>query len=131
MANINWGTTFAFDVGPFAIPIPTYGNFGGPGYTNGVLAADPNPVSFNPMPVDPLDALFQIHDALSGNAATQSAVDLALVKGIVDLKPNQLDAEASVYAGVTTLVYLAQDAGSDAFQFVSDKQIASATKDAL
>ena len=66
--NINWEPNLFFDptsLDPFAshgIPIPTYGNYGGPGYTAGTLGGTtPNPPP-NPPPVDQLDGLFYQHD---------------------------------------------------------------------
>ena len=65
---INWEPTLHFhptSLDPFAthgIPVPTYGNYGGPGYTAGTLGGTtPNPPP-DPTPVDPLDTLFYQHD---------------------------------------------------------------------
>src|SRR5215212_8065795 len=101
MANINWDTPFfvtpSLAPAPSGIPIPTYGNFGGPGFTNGVFEGSGG--TQDPIPVDELDALFKLHDEASIDDVTpqlQLQDDLALVQGIVALKPNQLDEEASV-----------------------------------
>src|SRR5215472_474411 len=66
--NINWDPNLSFDptnvADPFAthgIPVPTYGNYGGPGYTAGTLGGTAS-VPADPPPVDPLDQLFYTHD---------------------------------------------------------------------
>jgi hypothetical protein len=128
---INWETPFIFNIAPdVEVRVPTYGNFGGPGYTNGSF--DPLATPDITLAVDPLDALFAAHDLATGDPSTPQILDdVALVQGIVDLKPNQLDEEASVYAGATTLVYLGQLGNEGALDLFSDKEIAFATKDAL
>src|SRR4029453_1360538 len=66
--SINWEPNLFFDPTSLdpspshGIPSPTYGNYGGPGYTAGTLGGTtPNPPP-NPPPVDPLDGLFYQHD---------------------------------------------------------------------
>jgi hypothetical protein len=60
---ISWEPTLHFhptSLDPFTthgIPVPTYGNYGGPGYTAGTLGGTtPNSLP-DPAPVDPLDTL--------------------------------------------------------------------------
>ncbi len=51
--NINWSILVP---GPGGVPIPTYGNYGGPGYSNGqVLSSPDQPVDYSAPPVDALD----------------------------------------------------------------------------
>ena len=65
---INWEPSLNFDptdpLNAFAthgLPVPTYGNYGGAGYTAGTIGGT-TPETPNPAPVDALDALFYQHD---------------------------------------------------------------------
>jgi hypothetical protein len=108
LANINWDVVFHFDPqtlrpAPSGVAVPTYGNYGGPGYSEGAFG--PLTAPYEP-PADALDALFLAHDIASDAAATpaqRAAADLGLLRGVVALGPADLDPEASVYAGLTTL----------------------------
>jgi len=100
---INWSTPVP---GPGGVPIPTYGNYGGPGYSDGEILTVPNqPVAYDSPPVDDLDALFLIHDQAydSSDPIHRAEGDLELAQGIAALSDNQLDAEASLYGGLATL----------------------------
>jgi hypothetical protein len=110
---INWAkevfidpVTFSASAGPGGIPIPTYGNYGGPDYADGVVGAAIPPTGALP-PVDQLDALFYTHDLayqLQPSANEIPSADLALIHGIESLTATgSLDAEASLYAGATIL----------------------------
>lgn len=99
-------------------PVPTYGEYGGPGYTAGEYslpgsATDPDDYVLV-KPIDPLDALFKFHDmaydpGLPGyNPAALPLADVALIKGISRIPNDQLDADAAIYAGLTTLAHVAQ-----------------------
>jgi hypothetical protein len=66
--QFNWDPKIFFDptnlndiFATQGIPIPTYGNYGGPGYTAGTLGGTAS-VPADPLPVDPLDDLFYQHD---------------------------------------------------------------------
>jgi|1186.fasta_scaffold207505_2 hypothetical protein len=101
------------------IPVFTYGEYGGPGYTAGqygVLATSAA-LYESVKPIDPLDALFKTHDmaydpGISGLAAldplAQARADVALIKGIDHIPNSQLDADAAIYGGLTTLVTIAK-----------------------
>jgi len=130
MANINWDLEFHIDpvtlqpttttVGTIAFP--TYGNFGGPLYTNGQLVgAQPLPPP-DEEPLDILDQFFKLHDA-----GTLS--DEGLLQAIIDIKPNQLDAEGDLYAGITALALIAQMALSG--EVLSPKELKHDVKEAL
>jgi hypothetical protein len=77
------------------IPVPTYGNYGGPGYTAGQFGAKtPEPSQLTPeiQPVDQLDQLFYQHDLVhqhfSDGAATFSDIvtaDITLIVGMAAL----------------------------------------------
>jgi hypothetical protein len=128
---INWDDTFAlpvpavgedFDTATLFIQAPTYGNYGGRGYTNGIFTDDAIPLPANTYDpataVDALDLQFLAHDQAIEVAETakdtdlvtgqslEAAADLALVNDIVALTPEQLDAEASLYAGLATAAFL-------------------------
>jgi len=113
MTHINWTknvfidpVTFSVGPGPDGVPIPTYGNYGGPDYSNGAVGGT-IPLFGALDPVDQLDALFFAHDfayQLLPSADEIPSADLALVQGIEFLTTTgQLDAEASLYGGVTIL----------------------------
>jgi hypothetical protein len=138
MSFINWDATFHFDshdpLNAFAthgIPVPTYGNYGGPGYTAGQFGAKtPEPSQLTPetQPVDQLDQLFYQHDLVhqhfSDGAATFSDIVTADITLIVDMaaldytdpgKPNY-DPEAGLYEGLSTfgtVLKLETELGSD------------------
>src|SRR5215204_934171 len=131
MSEINWDFNFYIDAATLQpvlspdlaiapVAWPTYGSFGGPFFTEGVLTTSAGPVTVHAdgESVDALDALFQAHDE-NGN-------DLALLEGVLDLKPNQLDAEGQFYAGVTALAFLVV-AGSE----LSDKELRHDFREAL
>ena len=113
MTYINWTkevfidpVTFSASAGPGGIPIPTYGNYGGPDYSDGLVGGTIPPSGALP-PVDQLDALFFAHDLayqLQPSANEIPSADLALIHGIESLTTTgSLDAEASLYAGATIL----------------------------
>jgi len=80
-SEINWGTPFAPNFG--SIGLPTYGNYGGPGYTGGQYGG-----RIDVPPKNALDALFQTHDINYEQAQNRLhiiAADLILVIGINEL----------------------------------------------
>ena len=97
--------------------VPTYGNYGGPGYTGGEYSlpgSATGPGNYALEPIDPLDALFRFHDmaydpGLPGySPAARLQADVALIEGISRIPNGQLDADAAVYAGLATLAFVAQ-----------------------
>ena len=109
MTYINWAkevfidpVTFSASAGPGGIPIPTYGNYGGPDYSNGLVGGT-IPLNGALPPVDQLDALFFNHDLayqLQPSANEIPSADLALIHGIELLTvTGPLDAEASLCRG--------------------------------
>src|SRR3954463_8401173 len=101
--GINWDTLVP---GPGGILIPTYGEYGGPGYSGGeVLTSPTQQVDYSVQPVDALDALFRLHDQAydSPDLSVRAQGDFDLIKGISKLPSGQLDPEASAYAGLATL----------------------------
>jgi hypothetical protein len=137
VTNINWDLPFHVDPSTLlpsdtGIPVPTYGNFGGPGYTNGIFVGSGQIP--DPTPVDALDFQFMLHDQASAAAQTtaqQVAADLTLIAGIEALKPSQLDAEARLYAGATTLAMIEQLAVTDSLDLLPPKQLVHVVRDAV
>ncbi len=116
MANINWDVVFYFDPqtlrpAPSGVAVPTYGNYGGPGYSEGAFG--PLAAPYEP-PADALDGLFLAHDAASAAAAT----------------PGELDPEASVYAGLTTLTMVGHLTAQGSLDLLSPRELFRAALDA-
>jgi len=103
------------------IPLPVYGNYGGPLWTAGEvggttppLPANGDPFSVDPQPVDKLDAAFYLHDlAYNVNPGASADNDFALLQTIDSLQftdPNASnyggDAEASLYAVSASLALI-------------------------
>ncbi len=111
--------------------VPTYGEYGGPGYTAGQYSSPgsaTNPLDYVLVEsIDPLDALFRFHDmaydpGLPGyNPAARPLADVALIKGISRIPNSQLDADAAIYAGLATLAFVVQ-VERVAPDLLSDKQ---------
>jgi hypothetical protein len=139
MAHINWDQPFYVDPATLqpavsGVPLPTYGNFGGAGYSQGVFIANPDLTQFDPVPVDALDQEFLFHDqasALAGTTAEQAAADAALIRGIEVVNQEQLDAEASLYAGGATLAMIEQLAAADSLGLLSQGELTQASGNAL
>ena len=126
MAHINWDKPFYFDPSTFeSVPpgtpgaerAPTYGKYGGAGYSSGEFGGDllarpdGSPLGYgqllfwgnsNQDPADYVDYLFYRHDiGTSGPVYTPSA-DLSLLTSLV-LLDARYDPEASLYAGGATI----------------------------
>jgi hypothetical protein len=110
---INWTkdvyinpVTLTASASPPGIPIPTYGNYGGPDYSDGSVGGT-IPTTGALHPVDKLDTLFFRHDRAYQKNPTATEIpssDLALIHGIEYLTAtHQLDAEASYYGGAAIL----------------------------
>jgi hypothetical protein len=139
MTYINWDEPFYFNTrtlstsaspdGPYSVPIPTYGNYGGPGYTQGDFGENPleQPTS-SERPLDALDRRFYLHDVATalaeGDPDAQVAADLTLIRRIDGLTSAQLaDPEARVYAGLATLVFIGEVAADGTReQFLAARQ---------
>jgi hypothetical protein len=111
--HINWTTdvyinpvTLTASASPPGVPIPTYGNYGGPDYSDGSVGGT-IPITGALPPVDKLDKLFFRHDLAyqqNPSATEIPSADLALIHGIEHLTTtHQLGAEASFYAGAAIL----------------------------
>ena len=115
MTYINWGKPFEYEVGDETFSFPTYGNYGGAGYSAGEFGQNP-PVDQSGSYLsdgelannkDALDYRFYKHDVasdLANTPAEQKAADLKLIRSIDNLSDAQLsDPEASFYAGLATI----------------------------
>jgi hypothetical protein len=128
--NINWDVTIRFDPNSLVpstehgIPVPSYGNYGGPTYTagqEGGTTPEPGTADYiaNP-PTDDLDLLFYTHDLTYQHFADQTAnlqdvfvADAALVIGLAELTQTEPalfanDPEALLYEAFGTLAILAK-----------------------
>ena len=151
---INWEPNLFFhptSLDPFAthgIPIPTYGNYGGPGYTAGTMGGTTPPPPPNPPTMDALDALFyehdlvfqQFHDGVITDPAVliQASVQLVLAASALtytDPGSSNYDPAAGLYEGFGTLAVVSQLlVATGAFQALSpevQQQIAVASQEAV
>ena len=106
--SINWSILVP---GPGGVPVPTYGNYGGPGYSDGeVLSSPDQPVDYSAATVDPLDELFRFHDMAYDSPSTlvRAEGDLALIQGIQELSLGPLSPEQSLYAGAAIVFGIGQ-----------------------
>jgi len=120
---INWDVTARFDPNSLVpsthgIPIPSYGNYGGPNYSAGVEGGTtPEPGSADFLahpPKDHLDQLFYTHDLTYQHVKDGlvppldipnviAQADLTLVEGLDALAKTNLEPETLLYDAVATL----------------------------
>jgi hypothetical protein len=115
---INWNVTTRFDPNSLqpsthGIPVPSYGNYGGPNYSAGVEGGTTPETPTNPAPVDALDFLFWQHDLVyqhvQNGAAPPTAIapaDVLLVEGMYGLTQTDFfnnNPEALLYDALGTL----------------------------
>jgi hypothetical protein len=103
--QINWLIPFQ---GPEGLPLLTYGNYGGQGWSGGKYVTDPGPG--DPTITDPLDALFAAHDAAydDPDPADRAAADVTLIQGIRALPEDAVTGEGDLYGGMAILLFLYQ-----------------------
>jgi hypothetical protein len=159
MAGINWERTFPVDpstgeVLPIgtegALDLPTYGDYGGGGYSVGdsgeelLTTSTGRPLSLARLkmvgspsqdPLDRLDYLFYRHDVVSNDVGepynrAQARADASLVKSLIKLDASY-DPEASFYAGGATLAMIGRLAINDKLHFLSPKVLITAVEDAV
>ena len=87
--HINWDVTVRFnpnslETSTHGIPVPSYGNYGGPGYTAGTEGGT-TPELPIPTPVDALDSLFWQHDLVYQHVKDGTADPSQIAKADVDL----------------------------------------------
>jgi len=105
--QINW---LLLTEGPGGVPVPTYGNYGGPNWSGGEFVGDDEPGNYTVRPEDPLDALFRRHDKAYDQPDTllRAKADLQLIKGILKQSPDAVTGEGDLYAGGAVLAMLYQ-----------------------
>ncbi|HZH53306.1 MAG TPA: hypothetical protein VEZ16_15675 [Microvirga sp.] len=106
--SINW---LILTPGPENILLPTYGNYGGPGYSGGADIAAGETPDTTLQPVDELDALFREHDAAYTPTATPQELadaDIHLIESILDLPEDAVTGEGDLYAGAAVLAMIYQ-----------------------
>jgi hypothetical protein len=158
MVYINWERTFPVnpstgEVLPIgtagALEIPTYGNYGGGGYSAGdfgelLTSSAGRPLSQTHLtklgsafedPVDRLDYLFYRHDVVSNDVGEpydrgQAKADVSLVKSLIKLDASY-DPEASFYAGGATLAMIGRLAINDKLHILPPKVLIAAVEDAV
>jgi hypothetical protein len=104
--SINW-----LVVGPGieGVSFPTYGEYGGPGYTGGEIIEAGETPDFTVKPADSLDEHFRAHDLVYSQTTdplARAQADENLIDQI--LGEDDLSGEASLYGGVATLTLLSQ-----------------------
>jgi hypothetical protein len=150
VGHINWDPHLSFDptnldnaFATHGIPIPTYGNYGGPGYTAGTLGGTTPPTP-NPPAVDALDQLFYAHDfALhqaqinhDPQAVVTASIALVLQMDqltLIDPSAPNYDPAAQLYEGLGTLAVTSQLI-APAWQFIdpsTQAQIETAAQHAV
>ncbi|MGY3610938.1 MULTISPECIES: hypothetical protein [unclassified Bradyrhizobium] len=146
--HINWEARSYFDpnspdsFATHGIPLPTYGNYGGPNYSAGEVGGKITGTSADPPPVDQLDALFFRHDfayQTSTEPSARAAADVQLVEGMhaltyTDPGDAHYDPEAGLYEGFATLGVVAQLAAGGVLQHLplpDQLSIAEATREAV
>jgi len=94
----------------YGFSVPTYENYGGPGYSDAHLLRPGETPSFSVTPGDDLDALFREHDRVCYNSTDPTVLaqaDLKLIQGIVALQDSELSGEGHLYAGGAILALMA------------------------
>ncbi|MEE1613831.1 hypothetical protein [Microvirga sp. CF3016] len=158
MAYIQWEKPFFVDpaTGEIvlagtegAVPLPTYGNYGGGGYSAGAFGGEPRTtLSGEPLmqdeltqlgplqaPRDALDYRFYLHDVASNDVGEpydqeQAEADVALVEELTVLDA-RYDPEASLYAGGATFGMIGRLALNDELDTLSLPALLAATQDAV
>jgi hypothetical protein len=105
--EINW---LILTEGPEGIPVPTYGQYGGPNWSGGKFVGDDEPGNYTVQPKDPLDKLFKDHDQAYDQPDTllRAKADLLLIQDILRQSPDEVTGEGDLYAGAAALAMLYQ-----------------------
>lgn len=106
--QINW---LNLTEGPGGIPVPTYGEYGGPGWSGGAFVEADETPDYTVLPEDDLDALFLAHDQaydFPSNDFSQAIADIVLIQEIQALPEDAVSGEGDLYAGGAMLAMLYQ-----------------------
>ena len=104
--GINWAPEYLITIN--GITIPTYGMYGGPQFTGGMI----NPgVFIDVPPVDALDTFFKAHDLAyfttpASDSEALAIADLNLISNLGSLDDSQLGGDAHLYAAGAELALL-------------------------
>jgi hypothetical protein len=107
--SINW---LIATESPHGIPIPTYGQYGGPDCSGGDTIENGETPDFTAVPEDLLDQEFQLHDQVyydpEATLLDRAEADVALIQGILALPEDAVTGEGDLYAGVAILAMIYQ-----------------------
>jgi hypothetical protein len=105
--QINWKQ---LTEGPGDIPVPTYGQYGGPNWSGGKIVGDDEPGNYSIPPEDDLDELFLDHDRAYDQQDTllRAQADLLLIEQILEQPADEVTGEGDLYAGGAVLAMLYQ-----------------------
>lgn len=85
--------------------VPTYGNWGGPGWSGGEWQDDTTKTKWNVQPIDELDRAFREHDmAYQAGVYTNRAADIMLLRQLM-YNCNIKGWYANTYKVATTIVF--------------------------
>ena len=89
--------------------LPTYGFYGGPNYSDGIVLEPGAAASFTHAPLDALDAAYQAHDLAyeSPSPQVRATADIALLDAMLAIGDDQLGPEGHLYAAASTFAILA------------------------
>ena len=78
--------------------IPTYGNWGGPGWSAGRYNDDPSKTDWTVPGIDAMDDLFKLHDkTYQTEGMDRNLADRILVDGLLRLHPKDFGWRSNVY----------------------------------
>ncbi len=105
--QINW---LQWTEAPGGVPVPTYGEYGGPNWSGGEVVGDDEPGNYTKLPADGLDALFLEHDRIYDRPDTllRAEADYILIQGILAQPPDEVTGEGDLYAGGAVIAMLYQ-----------------------
>jgi hypothetical protein len=78
--------------------IPTYGNWGGPGFSGGKFENDRSKVNWDVPSIDAMDELFKLHDLDYQNGVDWAVADIKLLLGLGKVNVKGLWPNAYLYA---------------------------------
>jgi hypothetical protein len=105
--QINW---LRWTEAPGGVPVPTYGQYGGPNWSGGEVVGDDEPGNYTKPPEDALDKLFRRHDKAYDQPDTllRAEADFLLIQRILAQDPDAVTGEGDLYAGGAVIAMLYQ-----------------------